>query len=166
MAGIKHTGGIGLPDLRARLARVGSGGFRTLMAKNLGEEARRQLANSFRAERNPYGKAWAPLKQERPRDRRAAKRRRKGGRSALRGKILQDTGRMRAAVAVEATAAGFRIDIPVKYAPHHQYGAPRGRLPQRQMLPMVETGGLGPIWTPAFNQVAKDLIDRHLKAGG
>jgi phage virion morphogenesis protein len=151
--GVTKTSRMGLPELRKQLGGLASPAFRVTMARNLAEEARTQVANGFRGERNPYGIGWAPLKTRQ-------------------GMILQDTGRLRASVATQATAAGFRIDMPVVYAAPHQYGSRkkkgrrgRGRLPQRQMIPMESTGGLGPIWSAAFRETSQGLIDKYLARG-
>jgi phage virion morphogenesis protein len=135
---------MGLPELRGRLAGLGSPPFRRLLARNLAEEARTQVANGFRAERDPYGRPWKPIRYRQ-------------------GMILQDTGRLRASVATRATAAGFRIDMPVVYARVHQYGSKR--MPQRQMIPMASTGGLGPIWAAAFNETAELVLARYGRGG-
>jgi hypothetical protein len=37
-------------------------------------------------------------------------------------------------------------------------------MPQRQILPMAETGGLGPIWNEAFDKT-KDQLIREKMAG-
>jgi len=184
---LKKTSRMGIPDISRRLRRVSSPEFKMRMARNLAEEARTQISDSFQRERDPYGKRWAPPKYRK-------------------GMALQDTGRMAASVATVANVNGFRIEIPVKYAAPHQYGAhiaPHSRLgrqviwnnpktgrfvkkstkrkaviettvnrrtyakgitiPRRQMVPMPSTGGLGPIWTPAFHRVAKKLFDEHFK---
>jgi phage virion morphogenesis protein len=135
---------MGLPELKERLAGLGSPPLRRLLAKNLAEEARTQVANGFRAERDPYGRPWKAIKYRQ-------------------GMILQDTGRLRGSVATRATSAGFRIDMPVVYARVHQYGS--GRMPQRQMIPMATTGGLGPIWADAFNETARLVLERYGKEG-
>lgn len=156
------------------------------MARNLAEEARTQVSNGFQHQRDPYGKKWLPLKYRK-------------------GMALQDTGRMAASVSTSTSEHGFRLDIPVKYAAPHQYGAKiaarsniraqmlrgnynkRGQfrfakkgkaallvrakratfgevgIPQRQMIPMNSTGGLGPIWTPAFHRVAGKLLDAQAR---
>lgn len=182
--GVKQTSRMSLTGLSKRLEAVKSPSFRLRLARVLAEEARTQASDGFQQERDPYGRHWAPLKRRR-------------------GMILQDTGRMAAAVATTANAYGFRLDIPVKYAAPHQYGAraharrggaipqtrggrfmskrkagaARGRaqrvaifggfihggIPQRQMIPMTSTGGLGPIWTAAFNRVATKLLDEHFR---
>jgi|1185.fasta_scaffold00036_10 phage virion morphogenesis protein len=141
--GVTQKSAMGLGQLRERLARLSSSEMRLRMATNLAEEARTQVANGFRAERDPYGVPWKRLKYRE-------------------GRILRDTGRMAASVATAATARGFRLDMPVEYAAVHQYGSKR--VPQRQMIPMDSTGGLGPIWGAAFEETARDLLEKY--AGG
>ena len=198
MAGLRQTRGISLRALRDRIAGLREPAFMTSLAQKLGEEARTQVMDGFRGERDPYGNPWQPLSRLRPRDKGTA------------GKILQDTGRMMASVAMAPAPNGFRIDIPVKYARIHQYGGvipahqrgsgvlvqdARGRImskaklaralkagrsggvrarrfnayqhggtviPRRQMLPERDTGGLGPIWTPAFIAVTDRAVRRQL----
>jgi phage gpG-like protein len=147
--GARQTKGIQLAELRARIAGLRDPAFRARLAQNLGEEARTQIADEFRAERDPYGKPWKPLKYRK-------------------GKILRKTGRMAGSVAVQPLAGGFRVDIPVDYAPPHQDGGKdkdgnRTHPPQRQMLPEEETGGLGPIWSKAFDAVTDDVIRKHMQ---
>lgn len=170
--GLHHVSGPTLVDLRRRMEAVQAAQFRVALAQNLGEEARTQVANGFRGERDPYGQPWAPLKRRK-------------------GKILRDTGRMAASVAVSQVGAGFQLEITADYAPNHQYGTKphkvaaraakqnaRGRfvkksrtgyllrikehenpgIPQRQMVPMAQTGGLGPIWAGAFDKVTTKML--------
>lgn len=136
--GLHHVSGPTLVELHRRMEAVHAAQFRASLAQNLGEEARTQVANGFRGERDPYGKPWAPLKSRQ-------------------GKILRKTGRMAASVAVAQVGAGFQLEITAEYAAHHQYGTRRG-LPQRQMVPMAETGGLGSIWAAAFDKVTTKML--------
>lgn len=178
--GLHHVSGPTLADLHRRFEAVQAARFRAVLAQNLGEEARTQVANGFRSERDPYGKPWAPLKRRK-------------------GKILRDTGRMAASVAVAQVSAGFQLEITADYAPHHQYGTKpspraaraakqnaRGRfvkrsrdgfllrikehtnpgIPQRQMVPMASTGGLGTIWSEAFDKVTVKMLDDAFGRGG
>lgn len=184
--GIQRTSAVGLPELQRRMAGVLSPSFRMRVSRNLAAEARHQVDEGFRLERDPYGKKWAPLVRRK-------------------GMILQDKGRMAASVATEPNLNGFKIDIPVVYAGPHQYGTKpharaggaipqnrRGRfiskrkaalrkgraqrvavfgaythggIPQRQMIPMASTGGLGPIWTAAFNAATTEMIDSFARSG-
>ncbi|TAL29014.1 MAG: hypothetical protein EPN98_21465 [Phenylobacterium sp.] len=174
--------------LRRRVESVTRAGMVQDLAAVMGVAAMKQVADSFRQSRDPYGNAWEPLKH---RD----------------GKPLLDTGRMAASVNSAVVDRGFRISIPVKYAPAHQYGAQvaphsrlRGRtlwhnpktgrlvgrntrlrtvyetqakpatfangitIPRRQMLPEKSTGGLGPIWGRALNRQAATFIRKRLGA--
>lgn len=86
------------------------------------------VADEFKAERDPYGAAWKPLKRERTRDRLARRKLEKKGKTAAGGKILQDTGRMRSSVGIAVVrsaggGASAKITIPVWYAAVHQNGA-------------------------------------------
>ncbi len=184
MSGVHQTSALSLDGLAKRMAGFGSSGFRRRMSANLAEEARTQVANGFRGQRDPYGNAWARLKHRV-------------------GQILRDTGRLAGSVATTSNTDGFRIDMPVVYAGPHQYGArirahtrkavavarggkaragrtkrskvgvsfraahehPGAALPQRQMIPMASTGGLGPIWSAAFDKVALELIDAQARKG-
>lgn len=183
-----------LTRFRSNLQKVSSRGWTGELASRLGETSLKLVADEFRGERDPYGNAWRELANKRARGAKA------------RAKILRDTGRMAASVNFAADATGFRIMIPVTYAPVHQYGATiparsnahgqqlRGRytkngqfrfvkksaktallvrakaatfgevtIPQRQILPMASTGGLGPIWLRAYNTTAVDLLKRKLQ---
>lgn len=177
--GLHHVRGPTLAQLRHRIAQASGAVFRARLAQNLAEEARHQVDDCFRGERDPYGKPWDPLKHRK-------------------GKILQDSGRMHASTATAARPDGFVIEITATYAKYHQYGAklkPRanahnrrgrfmsrarastargravrvsfsrgGEIPQRQMIPMIQTGGLGPIWAGAFNRVTTRMLDEALRS--
>jgi phage gpG-like protein len=162
----------GLSALKGKVQGAADPKFRADLARVLGATALKQLADEFRGERDPYGKAWAPLQLRK-------------------GKILRDTGRMAASAAVVPRPGGFELVISAHYARTHQKGAlitpkksdrlrfkaGRGRsgrwyslksarIPRRQMLPEPGTGGFGPIWTSAFQKQADDMIRRHFKSGG
>lgn len=149
----------GLRALRARVDAAGQPAFRAELGRILGVAGMKQLADEFKGSRDPYGKKWEPLRHRQ-------------------GKPLLDTGRMAASVAVKPRVDGFDLVMTASYAPFHQYGVRnkprrrdargrfsrpemrdrRGRIlrrflvPQRQMLPMDSTGGLGPIWERAFQR--------------
>ena len=154
----------GLRDLANKIRQLTSSGFKTEVSKALGATAWAQTLEGFRDSRDPYGQPWKPLKLRA-------------------GKPLIDTGQMRQSVSMEPTSNGFRLRIGVKHAKTHQYGAEitpkrarmlswktaskryfakRVRIPRRQMFPERSTGGLGPIWTAAFNKTASGLLRRHL----
>jgi phage gpG-like protein len=78
--------------------------FLAKVAKQLQAEALKLVADGFKSETDPNGQAWAPIKRA--------------------GKILQDTGRLRASWAPVADGPeGFRIASNVEYAAAHQDGA-------------------------------------------
>lgn len=57
-----------------------------------------------------------------------------------------------------------RLKSVLETTPKH--GSTFGQIviPRRQMVPEKDTGGLGPIWLPAFNQVADSLMRRRMGA--
>lgn len=151
-----------LEDLKRRVGVVGSVQFREGLARRLAGTVTKLLADEFRNSVDPYGRPWAPVFRNRARDRRARAR---GGARAMRAdKPLIDTGRLRAAATASQFTQGtmVRVSIPVEYASYHQYGTRSIR--QRQIVPMAETGGLGPIWTDAFNREI-DLALKQAMAG-
>lgn len=141
----------GLKKLSEKIRQLTTAGFKADLSKALAATAWQQTLAGFRESRDPYGTPWRPL-------------------AWRKGTPLIDSGQMRQSVSTESTGNGFRLRIGVVYAAIHQYGAKvraarqrpsRGRVgsvPQRQMVPMRETGGLGPIWLGAFNETAARLI--------
>lgn len=98
-----------LRALQSRLASMQSPEAMQGLARVVGEAARTQLALGFRNSVDPYGGAWAALKQ----------RRRRG---VGRDKPLLDTGRLRNSFTYKATPDGLTIGTNVRYAKFHQYG--------------------------------------------
>lgn len=93
-------------------------------AKTLATKVQDLIEEEFASSSDPYGNAWAPLAPS----------------TVARGRrllILMDTGDMANSVNVTPQGSTIRItaDDP---AIHHQYGAPRSNLPQRQILPDEE----------------------------
>lgn len=180
--------------VNARMLEQAEAGLRSLNSKAwLGELAQRVsaggmklTADCFRTSTDPYGKPWAPLKRERPRDKRARLRaERRQQRTGLtpkrtrRGaKVLIDTGRMRASAGASAMGATAKVTIPTWYAQFHQEGtvnhpfrrfktkrltkesmAREGteRMPQRMMLPSEERG-LPPAWQSMLKRESQLFI--------
>jgi phage gpG-like protein len=155
MAGVKSAGQLTVTDLSRRLGQVRTPAFRAQLGQLMAATAGKLIADGFRRSMDPYGKPWAPLK-------------------VRHGKPLLDTGRLRASFASAPLSNGFRIDATAAYAPFHQYGTKarrsakagkRGRavgkgIPQRQMVPMVETGGIPESWQAAFNKDTARLLTR------
>jgi hypothetical protein len=116
---VKSLGGIAAGAFVGRLAQLVSvGGVKLTM-------------DTFRAQRDPYGTPWAPLKRERTRDKRARIQREAKGLKSRGQKILIKTARMRnSATAIHIGNSGG-VAIPVGYAASHQHGAhiaPHSRL--------------------------------------
>jgi phage gpG-like protein len=172
-----------LARLVHQMRAVGGPEFKRQAGDLLAATALKQLADGFRAERDPYSKPWKPLKHRE-------------------GKILRDTGRLANSYQAHGTERGFVISTNVVYAPPHQFGArlksgakaslpssggKGGRLgrrkatlgrrakslkaraskthtlPRRQMIPAPDTGGIGPLWGPALNKEADLIMREQLK---
>lgn len=154
-----------LARLRAKVGIVASRDTNVRLANVLGAEAIAQVQLGFREGRDPYGRAWRPLK--------------------LRGgKPLLDTGRLRSSFSFRANRGSFRIGTNFIGAAVHQYGATivpkrakmlrfrasrRGKpifakkavIPSRQMMPERQ---LPPIWRDAFKGAATRFLSRIMKA--
>jgi len=182
--GVTKTSALGLPDLRKRMAGVTSSAFKMRMSRNLAEEARTQTSNGFQRQRDPYGKKWAPLKY------RVGDILQKSGRMAASVATVAHARGFRIDIPVTyaaphqygARAHGRRGGaIPQnkrgRFVSRRRAASTKARaqrvalfggythpgLPQRQMIPMASTGGLGPIWTRAFNETAKGLLDSYAR---
>lgn len=96
------------------------------------------VADGFRSSTDPYGDAWAPLKRERRRDRKARIRAEKAGRKPRGARILVRSGRMRASAGASPQGRTAKVVIPTWYARFHQEGTVKMR--QRMLLPSDERG--------------------------
>ena len=146
----------GLKELSDKIRQLTTAGFKADLSKALSARAWKETLEGFRQSRDPYGTPWRPL-------------------AWRKGTPLIDKGQMRQSISAEATINGFRLRIGTVYAVIHQYGARTrkatraksrarvGFVPQRQMVPMKETGGLGQIWLGAFNETAAKLIHDRVK---
>ncbi len=163
------------------------------LSKVLSEEAKTQLSHEFERSRDPYGTRWAPLAQERSRNKRASVRGgamgafARGLRTGGSSKPLVDTGRLKNSFRVQALANGFFIRTPVVYAAAQNYGY---TYPARTVLtgrsggvlggyglmarsvtghvlparPMLPEGQLGAIWSAAFKRAADGYFKELAKA--
>lgn len=148
-------------DLQRQLDAAARGRFLPELAKRIGVAFEKQVADQFRQSRDPYGKPWKPVERNRGRDRRARAKRARAGKPARADKPLIDTGRMRGSVTHRVSGTSVRILIPVEYASYHQDGT--RRIARRQMLPELETGGLGPRWTLAALKESNAVLAKHFK---
>jgi phage gpG-like protein len=122
----------------------------------LGVAAVKLVADCFREERDPYGKAWRPL-------------------SYRRGRILRKTSRMFNSTAYSASPRRVRVSITAWYSIIHQEGArvrrpknpARGRatqqqrvgeIPKRAMVP--DDRGMPAEWDRVFQRDTTDFLDR------
>lgn len=100
------------------LARLASPAVTLRVALAIKEVLVTEVRLSMRKEQTPYGDALAPLKRDRTRNKKAAK---KNGRSS-KGKILRDTGRLANSIAGSIDGARVMVGTNVKYGAFHQYG--------------------------------------------
>ena len=112
-----------LRALKKQIDGMKSPAFNDALGKRLGAVAIRLVADEFRAESDPYGRAWKKL-------------------SYRKGKILQLTGRLKNSFHSKPAPGGFTIGTNVAYAAPHQEGGSPGktRPPQRMMIPTPEKG--------------------------
>ena len=153
-----------LARLQAKVKRLATDDVRVRFATVMGAEAVAQVQLGFRESRDPYGRAWPPLKLRS-------------------GKPLLDTGRLRSSFSYRARPRGFEVGTNFIGAPVHQYGATiapkrakllrfragrKGRwifakevrVPRRQMVP---EGRLGSIWSRAFVETSKRFFSRLMR---
>ncbi len=165
------------------LGAIISKGWLGELAQRISAAGLKLVADEFRAEQDPYGKPWAPLARERPRNRRARLRAIAAGRKPKGQKILQDTGRMRSSVGAAPRDHTARLVIPTWYAAVHQNGARFTReptlreqitrsmagraprlssttvIPQRMMLP---DGDLPTLWRLTFEKESNLLLSQKM----
>jgi len=155
----------------------------TIASKNMAQEALAMVAEGFATETDPYGKAWAPLKDPtrgasektikrlaRQLIKKQARQRQLvqnvGGRSVvaqqLRShRILQNTGRARKSWhKVRADAQGFRIAPSVDYLGFHQNPRAAGRV-ARKMVP--DPGNLPTKWRTRLVAVGREALRAHFR---
>lgn len=146
------------------------------LQKQLGETAIAQAALGIRRSENPYGDPFAPL-------------------TSRTGIPLRGTGNniQRSWTAGQETPTSFVFGNRFKYLATHQYGAvikpvkakalafqverapkkgskfvyaQKVTIPRRQMVPEMDTGGLGPRWTGAFERTIKEYLKKLLAPAG
>lgn len=128
-----------LERIKRQLADIKSKKLHREVSQQIAHETLTLIADGFRAESDPYGDTWQPLK-------------------ARSGRILQDTGRLRNSFTVrEITATGFRIGSAVQYAAYHQRG--NRRLPRRMMVPLPRR--LPREWAKSYHATAAEVVRAH-----
>lgn len=105
----------GLQHLIEGLKELSNPSFRGQLADNMAADALEMTMQCFDAGTDPYGAAWAPLKQERQRNLKA------GGRRG--SKVLKSTGNLKNSIAITSVSYnGFHIGTGMVYAAVHQFG--------------------------------------------
>lgn len=97
------------------------------LLKRVGIQWLNEISSNFENQGNE-GTAWVPLKAK------TLERRRKG-KGAGEGLILQDTGELRRSFTMDAGSVTLKVGTVKVYAPPHEYGWPEKNIPQRKMLP-------------------------------
>ena len=158
----------------ADVVRSLAGPDKVVLQKRLGQTAITQAQLGVRQGRDPYGKAWAPL-------------------TSRSGQPLRRTGNniQRSWTAGGETPNTFVFGSRFKYLATHQYGAlilPKSgnwrrrlrfrtetsglvyarevTIPQRQLVPEKDTGGLGAEWLKAFEATVRRYIEEKMKKAG
>jgi len=155
-------------------------------AQRMGATAMKLVADEFRASKDPYGNPWAPLKRRKGKPLIDTGRMRSavvaqpsgttirivigtnyaayhqhGARAhGRRGGAIPQNRRGEFMSKRKAAIAGGRRQKVAIFGPYTHTGIPR-----RQMLPEVETGGLGPVWYAAFRRDIDDVVTKALKGG-
>jgi hypothetical protein len=108
------------------------------LAQRVSAGGMKLVADEFKTSTDPYGKAWAPLKRERKRDRRARLRAIKAGKTPRGMKILVRNAIMKGSVGASPQGRTARVVVPTWYARFHQEGTVH--MAQRMILPSDERG--------------------------
>lgn len=157
-------------QIQAGLANL-AGQQKAALQKVLGQAAIAQASLGVRMSRTPYGQAFAPL-------------------TSRVGIPLRRTGNniQRSWTSGQETPTSFVFGSRFKWLRTHQYGAVikpvrakylrfktektgnallrrlRVTIPRRQMIPEMNTGGLGARWTNAFKRASKAYMTKLFKA--
>ena len=133
---------------------LSSAALRDLTATNkkVGVVVLRWIDKNFKSEGARTGQRWQQLSAG------TIKRRRSGkNKSAVKAKILQDTGDLRRNWKVLATPNEVIVESQMPYARDHHYGVPSRKLPARPILPSNKQvmPGLLKIYKAKVRQVVK-----------
>lgn len=156
----------GLRKLQVALGETARGKTRLDLAKALAAEALDLIDDGFATGTAPDGSKWEPLHPTLSRS----------------GQPLRDTGRLQRSYTARVTNSGFVVGTNTRYAVTHQEGrtivpryapalrwkvrggkwfsAQKVTIPAR---PMVPEGELGPKWSNAFTEAARDLVNSRFK---
>jgi phage virion morphogenesis protein len=143
-----------LAQVRRALGQLGPT-LRRELVPALAREALDLVHQGFRRERDPDGRAWAPLKRRV-------------------GPILHDSGRLEGSLVVRLRGMAFQIVTDVVYAAVHQFGhtfrARGGRTARREVAgvtlparPFLPLDHLPERWAETFDDVATTVLARPLE---
>lgn len=163
-----------LRQLAQKMRQLASPAFRQEMAKALGAAALKALHDGFRRGVDPYGRPWKKLKSRtgQPlRDRGVLEAsysvQPSAGGFSLGTNLIQATVHQYGAVIVPKSKTLLRFQVRGKPTKSNKRGklsgwiyAKKVTIDQRQMVPEMETGGLGN-WGEALNREAAALLDQH-----
>lgn len=160
-----------LTDMRRSLEGLRLGAYVPRLAQLVAVGGVKLTMDTFRNQRDPYGRQWAPLARERARDRRARIRAQAKGKKVRGQKILIDTSRMRNSTAAIHVGRSGGVAIPTGYAAVHQGGGrvvrngqQVGVIPRRMMLPNRQMGLPGH-WQHMIKREAVGLLTRWVNKG-
>lgn len=160
-----------MTDMRRSLQGMKLGMYLPRLAQLVAVGGVKLTNDTFRNQRDPYGRAWAPLARERGRDKRARLRVEAKGKKARGQKILIDTARMRNSTAPIHMGRSGGVAIPTGYASVHQDGGrimrggrQVGVIPQRMMLPTRQMG-LPAHWQKMIQRETIGLLTRWVTKG-
>ncbi len=122
-------------------SRIAARGFMEELATGMGARALELVHDGFERARDPYDRAWAPLKYRK-------------------GQPLRDTRRLEGSIRLSVNGrGGFSLDTGLIYARTHNKG--RRPIPQRMFLPEEMPG---PRWVTALERTGKEIFLSTLKA--
>lgn len=181
-----------LAKMRRKIGDIGKSRFKEECGQVLAGTALKLIADGFRSERDPYGKSWPPLKHRNGKILRDTGRLANSYIATPTGdglrirtnvhyaaihqygatvkehkrdsSILYRSAKTRKFVSSKrALKKGglLRKNIAAYMLPSRTQG--EFTIPQRQMVPMEETGGVGPIWGRAFRRDANKFIRAWLE---
>ena len=172
--------------LKRLMDRVGPPGVRALtprVAQRMAATADKLLGDEFHQSRDPYGNPWQPLAYRRGKPLEKTGRMSRSRTAQADGATVKVTiwttyaiyhqkgtqPHQRAGGAIPQSRRGRFISkrkaAQAKASSQKVaiFGAyQHGGIPRRQMLPEASTGGLGPIWSAAFEKDANDVVREAL----
>ena len=170
MAGIVYDKQI-MRDMHRSLEGLRLGAYVPRLAQLVAVGGVKLTMDTFRNQRDPYGRPWAPLARERSRDRKARLRVLARGKKPRGQKILVDTARMRNSTAPIHMGRSGGVGIPTGYAAAHQDGGrvmrggrQVGVIPRRMMLP-DRAAGLPGHWQKMIQRETVGLLTRWVQKG-